>query len=101
MDEGKIVALGTSSELKTSMLGKHTMIIYAWNMTRKVVEAMESKYAEVKVTDGTMEVTDEQLDFKEVVDLLQSSGAVIRSAYVKEPTLDDVFLHITGKEMRE
>ena len=101
MDEGKIVALGTSSELKTSMLGKHTMIIYAWNMTRKVIEAMKSKYAEVKVTDGTMEVTDKQLDFKEVVDLLQSSGAVVRSAYVKEPTLDDVFLNITGKELRE
>ncbi len=101
MDDGKIVALGTSSELKTSILGKHTMIIYAWNMTQKVIEAMKSKFAEVKVTDGTMEVTDKQLDFKEVVDQLQSSGAVVRSAYVKEPTLDDVFLDITGKELRE
>ena len=29
MDKGKIVALGTSTDLKISMLGKHTMIIYA------------------------------------------------------------------------
>ncbi len=101
MDKGKIVALGTSTELKISMLGKHTMIIYAWNLTQKVIKEMRSKYAEVEVTDGTMIITDAKLDFREIVDLLHSSGAVVRSAYIKEPTLDDVFLHITGTEMRE
>ena len=101
MDEGKIVALGTSSELKANMLEKHTMIIYAWNLTRKVIDEMRSRYAEVEVTNGTITVTDKQLDFKEIVDRLHSSGAVVRSAYIKEPTLDDVFLHITGKELRE
>ena len=101
MDEGKIVALGTSTELKTSMLEKHTMIIYAWNLTQKVIDEMRSKYAEVEVTNGTMIITDKKLDFKEIVDRLHSSGAVVRSAYIKEPTLDDVFLHITGKELRE
>jgi ABC-2 type transport system ATP-binding protein len=101
MDKGKIVALGTSTELKISMLGKHTMIIYAWNLTQKVIKEMRSKYAEVEVTDGTMIITDDKLDFREIVDLLHSSGAVVRSAYIKEPTLDDVFLHITGTEMRE
>jgi ABC-2 type transport system ATP-binding protein len=101
MDDGKIVALGTASELKTSILGTHTMIIYAWNLTQKVISEMRSKYAEVNVSDGTMMITDKQLDFREVVDQLHSSGAVVRSAYVKEPTLDDVFLKITGKELRE
>ncbi len=101
MDEGKIAALGTSTELKTSMLEKHTMIIYAWNLTQKVIDEMRSRYAEVEVTNGTMIITDKQLDFKEIVDRLHSSGAVVRSAYIKEPTLDDVFLRITGKELRE
>jgi len=101
MDEGKIVALGTSRELKTNMLEKHTMIIYAWNLTQKVIAEMRSKYAEVTVSDGTMLITDRQLDFKEVVDHLHSSGATVRSAYIKEPTLDDVFLHVTGKELRD
>ncbi len=101
MDKGKIVALGTSTELKISMLEKHTMIIYAWNLTQRVISEMRSKYDEVEVTDGTMIITDKRLDFKEIVDLLHSSGAVVRSAYIKEPTLDDVFLHITGKELRE
>jgi ABC-2 type transport system ATP-binding protein len=101
MDKGKVVALGTSPELKISILEKHTMIIYAWNLTQRVINEMRSKYDEVEVTDGTMIITDKHLDFKEIVDLLHASGAVVRSAYIKEPTLDDVFLHITGKELRE
>ena len=101
IDNGKIVALGTSRELKTSSFEKQTMIIYAWNLTHKVVAEVKDKYAEVEVADGTMQITDKQLDFKEVVDRLQSAGAFIRSAYIKEPTLEDVFLRITGKELRE
>ena len=101
IDNGKIVALGTSRELKTSSFEKQTMIIYAWNLTHKVVAEVKDKYAEVEVADGTMQITDKQLDFKEVVDRLQSAGAFIRSAFIKEPTLEDVFLRITGKELRE
>ncbi len=101
MDDGKIAALGTSSELKMSILGEKTMIVYARNLTQKAISEMRSKYAEVEVNDGTMTITDKQLDFKEIVDQLHSSGAIIRSAYIKEPTLDDVFLHMTMKELRE
>ena len=101
MDEGKIVALGTAHELKANLLERHTMIVSAWNLSEKVINEMRSKYAEVSVTDDTMLITDRQLDFREIVDLLQSSGATVRSAHIKEPTLDDVFLRITGKEMRE
>ena len=101
MDEGKIVALGTSTKLKTSMLEKQTMIIHAQNLTQQVIEQMQSRYAEVEVTEGTMVISDKQLDFKEIVDLLHTSGVTVRSAYIKEPTLDDVFIQITGKELRE
>jgi len=101
MDEGKIAALGTSTELKIAMLERHTMIIYAWNLTQRVINEIRSRYEEIEVTDGTLIITDKQLDLKEIVDLLHSLGAVVRSAHMKEPTLDDVFLHITGKELRE
>lgn len=101
MDEGKIVALGTGHELKAKMPEKQTMIVAAGNITQQAIEEMRGKYAEVSVTDDTMLITESQLDFREIVGLLQSSGATIRSAYIKEPTLDDVFLQVTGKEMRE
>ena len=101
MDEGKIVALGTSTELKISILEKHTMVIYAWNLTQKVINEMQGRYEEVEVIDGTMMISDKQIDFREIVDRLHSSGAIVRSAYIQEPTLEDVFLRVTGKELRE
>ena len=62
---------------------------------------MKKKYEEVSVAEDALRITDAQLDFKEIVELLQSSGATVRSASIQEPTLDDVFLKITGKELRE
>ena len=101
MNEGKIAALGSSAELKMSILQKYTMIIYAWNLTQKVISEMRSRYEEVKVTGDTIIITDKQIEFKGIVDLLHSSGAAIRSAHFKEPTMEDVFLHITGRKLRE
>jgi len=101
MDEGKIAALGTSVELKTEMLATHTMIVQAWNLTQKVVSEMRSRYAQVEVDKGSMTISDQRLDFKEIVDQLHAFGAIVRSAHIKEPTLEDVFLKITGKGLRE
>ena len=101
MDEGKIAALGTSTELKTSMLEEQSMIIHAQHLTQRAIKEMRGRYAKVETTSDTMTITDKRLDFKEIVDRLHSLGATVRSAYRKEPTLDDVFLQITGKELRE
>jgi len=100
IDNGKIVALGTSINLKTDTMDTHTMVIRAWNLTQKVIMEMQSKYAEVKISGSTMTITDKQLDFKKIVDQLHAEGTVVRSAYIKEPTLEDVFLKITGRELR-
>jgi ABC-2 type transport system ATP-binding protein len=101
MDEGKIVALGTSHELKASMPEKNTMIVSARNLTPKVIKEMQSRHAEVSITGDTMLITDSRLNFRAIVDRLHSAGAKVRSAHIKEPTLEDVFLHLTGKELRE
>ena len=101
IDEGKIAALGTGTELKAEMAETHTMVIQAWNLTQQVIIEMRSQYAEVKLSDSTMTITDEQLDFREIVDQLHRGGAIVRSAHIKEPTLEDVFLNITGKALRE
>jgi ABC-2 type transport system ATP-binding protein len=101
MDEGKIVALGTSHELKNSLLEKQTMIIQAQDLSPQAVEPIRTKYAEVELSGDSLKISDKQLSFQEIVDTLHAAGATVRSAYIKEPTLDDVFLQITGKELRE
>jgi len=77
------------------------MVIQAQNFAQKVISEMRSRYEEVEVTEDRMVISDKKLVFKEIVDLLHTSRVTVSSAYMKEPTLDDVFLHITGKELRE
>jgi ABC-2 type transport system ATP-binding protein len=101
IDEGKIVALGTSHELKNSLLEKQTMVVQAQEITPQAIEKLRSKYAEVEAAGDTLKISDKQLGFQEIVSLLHEAGVAVRSAYIKEPTLDDVFLQITGKELRE
>jgi ABC-2 type transport system ATP-binding protein len=101
IDEGKIVALGTSHELKNSLLEKQTMVVQAQEITPQAIEKLRSKYAEVEAAGDTLKISDKQLGFQEIVSLLHEAGVAVRSAYIKKPTLDDVFLQITGKELRE
>ncbi len=100
IDNGKVVSLGTSIDLKTDTMDTHTMVIHAWNITQKAIMEMRNKYAKVEISNGTITITDKQIDFKQIVDHLHAVGTVVRSAYIKEPTLEDVFLKITGKELR-
>ncbi len=100
IDEGRIAALGTSLELKADTIETHTMVVYAWNLTQKVIMELRNRYEKIEISNGTMTLSDKKLDFKDIIDRLHAAGTVVRSAYIKEPTLEDAFLKITGKELR-
>jgi ABC-2 type transport system ATP-binding protein len=100
IDNGRIVALDTSANLKADNLETRTMVVHAWNLTQKVVMEIRNQYDSVAISDGTMTITDKRLDFRQIIDRLHAANVTVRSAYIKEPTLEDVFLKITGKELR-
>jgi len=101
MDEGKIIALGTPSELKSRITGNKTMIVKAHNFNNEIVQDLRDKYCEVKEIDGGVEISDNDLTFSEIVDYLRPKGITIESTSQKEVTLDDVYLSLTGKELRQ
>jgi ABC-2 type transport system ATP-binding protein len=101
IDEGKIAALGTPQELKDSISDMQVMVVRAKNLTPDVIEGLKEIYPEVKATEDGIEIRAKELSFYEIVDYLRPRGVVIQSISLKQPTLDDVFLHLTGKELRE
>jgi len=101
IDEGKIVAIGTSQELKDSISDTQVMIVKAKNLTSDIIKGLKKIYPEVRAIDNGVEVRDKELSFDKIVDFLRSKGVSIYSASLKQPTLDDVFLQLTGKELRE
>ena len=101
IDEGKIVALGTPQELKDSISDMQVMVVKAKNLPPDAIEGLKEIYPEVKATEDGIEIRAKELRFYEIVDYLRPRGVVIQSMSLKQPTLDDVFLHLTGKELRE
>ncbi len=101
IDEGKIAALGTPQELKDGISDMQVMVVKAKNLPPDVIEGLKEIYPEVKAREGEIEIRAKELSFYEIVDYLRPRGVAIQSMSLKQPTLDDVFLHLTGKELRE
>ena len=101
VDEGEIVARGTPKDLKRGFSDTEVMVVNMKNLTDEAVEGLREKYQDVTRIDGGIEMRAKDIDFYGVVDYLRPMGIEIESMSRKEITLDDVFLHLTGKELRE
>jgi len=101
IDEGKIVALGTPRELKDSISDMQVMVVKAKNLTNDAIKGLREIYSEVKEIEDGIEIKAKEVNFSEVIDYLRPRGVEIESTSQKQITLDDVFLHLTGKELRE
>jgi len=101
IDEGRIVAMGTPGQLKANFLKTRTMLISAENITSEIIQGLKGRYSQVKEVNGKLRISNESLDFRELTDYLHSKGATVHSAALEEPTLEDVFIQFTGKELRE
>ncbi len=107
IDHGKIVALDTSANLKRSISGNGATLFEFEipNLDSSVVSSLESLSSVTSVTqeDPThVKVSSEGEDsFDVLIDALRKGGARIRTVRNLEPTLEDVFLRITGHEVRD
>jgi len=101
MDAGRIVAQGTSRELKDGIAAGQTMRIEADDLGADVVAGLRELYGEVTLVEGGVEIGGGNLGPYEIQDVLRPRGVAVRSIHLKETSLDEVFLHHTGRELRE
>jgi len=101
MDEGKIVVQGTSQELKDGISERNVLRVEAEGLSDDVVEGLRQTYPEIVVVDGGVEITSDEIDLYAIQDFLRPRGVIVRSTQLKQASLDDVFLHYTGRELRE
>jgi ABC-2 type transport system ATP-binding protein len=98
MDKGEIIEMGTSSELKQRYTTYKTLKISAENITTEIFDILSKQGMEVNITSSGVEIKAKELDFHSIIDLLQQKNLKISRIEMQEPTLDDVFLHLTGKK---
>jgi len=100
IDEGNIIVSGSPQELKKSISDGQTMSIEAANVTAESIAALSEFCTDVTRTEAGVDVRGDVLLY-DIVDVLRPLGVVVESASRKRVTLDDVFVELTGKELRE
>jgi len=105
MDHGQVLACGTNNELK-AMIGTGEKIrIEAFDIPQDTLESIKTlpctlranydgKDLEVSCSSGTHNLND-------ILNVLQRDSVAFGRVYSEPPTLNDVFLELTGKELRD
>ncbi|MGD9962859.1 MAG: ATP-binding cassette domain-containing protein [Thermoplasmata archaeon] len=104
IDHGKIIASGTVESLKNT-LGEDMMYLETVDDEKAIVAAKRvSEVSEVKRMPGGLELilsADGAKVMPKVLRSVEKEGIGILSVKMKKPSLDDVFVHYTGRELRD
>ncbi len=105
MDHGHILALGTPAELKASVDADTIVRVSTDGDSRALAELLNGlgDGTRTETNDGTVTVFLKGRDgaVPRVVGRTESGGFHITDLSVSEPTLETVFITLTGKELRE
>jgi ABC-2 type transport system ATP-binding protein len=98
IDHGQIVATGTPDELKRRVGADTVELVTADNQAA----AARLQAAGLRVRGGPEQLVVFAEDGEALVPRLIETAAVrVRTVHVHRPTLDDVFLHYTGRQIRD
>jgi len=98
IDHGAIIALDTPDVLKASV-GTDTVAIETSDDDAALISLLTAGYKVERTEVGlTAFVADEEAAVGPIV---AAAGVPVRTVRAHRPTLDDVFLHFTGREIRE
>ncbi len=105
IDHGKIIAQGNKDELKKIVGNLDVIEISLDKIADETIDSINSieLVDRVNRSDGKIEVLSEEGDevLAQVITVLNNFGTHIASIEVKEPNLESVFLHLTGKSLRD
>ncbi len=105
MDQGKIIAIGTHDEL-IKLVGEQTRIDLTINTESSAI------FDQWRIVDGvsridaenglvTLLVDDSNLVLPRLFDVAAKADVRITSVDIQEPNLETVFLHLTGRALRD
>lgn len=99
--KGKIMAIGSPEELIDAYGGENKIIIRSLSKEGSdKIHKMLFKFGPSENEQGDIIVSTNQADIAEVVDLLEEENISYRDIITQRPTLEDVFLVLTGEALQ-
>ena len=106
MDHGKILALDTPAELKRSVGADTIVTVKAAGDTERLAEAFAARLEGLTRTrlipDGVeLQIRGSERLVPRIVEAAEAAGFSLADLSVAEPTLETVFIGLTGKDLRD
>ncbi len=106
MDHGKILALGTPDELKRSVGADTIVTVNAEGDLSELARRLEATVEgvdSVTTLDGSVQLAVRGTDrvLVRVIGAADDAGFVVRDVQIAPPTLETVFIKLTGKDLRD
>lgn len=105
MDKGKIIATGTKDDLKSMINMGEKITVETYNLSKQIIEEIKSLQSvnSVSYNDNLLVIkfNKGKNNLASILDYLRNKGIMYGKIYSELPTLNDVFLEITGKELRD
>lgn len=105
MDKGQVIALGTKEELKKMIKEGETIQVDLMELSEEAlteIGKMPHVYSAVYEDNLlTVRCSGGRHNVIRILNYLQEQGVSFGQVYTKLPTLNDIFLEITGKELRD
>jgi daunorubicin resistance ABC transporter ATP-binding subunit len=102
IDEGRIIAEGSASQLKETLGTTLVEVSFPTVRRARIAARQLAAVGPTELVDGattvSIGVTDSGRALLDVVRLLESVDMAPKSMAVRQPTLDDVFLQLTGRD---
>lgn len=105
MDKGKNLAIGTKDELKKMIKNTETVTIEVLDLEDRIISKINDlpHVYEVSYNDNKLMVycSGGKHNLVRILDVLTQNNVPFGRVFSELPTLNDVFLEITGKELRD
>jgi ABC-2 type transport system ATP-binding protein len=104
IDKGKVIAQGSADELKTQVGGERIEVVVSASQTQAAAQALQSMSSGKVVVEGEhvqVPVSGGGVKVVEAVRALDIAKVEIKEIQLRRPTLDDVFLSLTGHHAEE
>ncbi len=104
IDKGKVIAQGTADELKTQVGGERIDVVVSQAQASQAAVALQSMASGKVVVEGEhvqAPVSGGGVKVVEAVRALDMAKIEIKEIQLRRPTLDDVFLSLTGHHAEE
>ena len=105
LDKGKIIAQGTTEELKDLAKIEEKITVEVENITDEAIEKIKEfkTVEEATLNKNILLITYKKgnNNLRKLIDFLEENKVTYNKIFSERPTLNDVFLELTGKELRD